>query len=199
MSFPGFSQVTLQIRSTRQGTERTNADEGEVTRSFQIHKSLPWGYIGEFMQPGVTNTLLKHTNLLPAAGRLAQPPPIVLAGKGPVLPAALGPSSSRREWDGLRGESSRLLAPRQGHCPEGSCRGTCRTQALLRPRGAQPVPGEAAMPCPRRSGQWHGRHIRGDHIKITGLVRASSISLLRVNYNSSPCAQGGNNWGKHTQ
>lgn len=187
------------MRGTRQGTERTDAHEGEVARSFQIHNSLPWGYAGEFLQRGTTNRLLKNTDHLPAAGRLAQPPPIVLAGKGPVLPAALGPDSSRRERRGLPVESSRLLAPRQGHRLEGSCWGTCGTRALLHPRGARSVPGEAAAPRPRRSGQRRGRHVKGDPVKITGLVRASSISSLRVSCNSSPCAQGGNNWGKRTR
>lgn len=42
VSFPVFSQVTPQIRSTRHGTGRKNAHKDEVTRSFQIHKSLPW-------------------------------------------------------------------------------------------------------------------------------------------------------------
>lgn len=84
------------MRGTRQGTERIDAHESEVARSFQIHKSLPWGYVGEFLQRGTTNTLLKTTDLLPAAGGLAQPPPIVLAGKAPCSPQHSAPIPARR-------------------------------------------------------------------------------------------------------
>lgn len=140
----------------------------------------------------------KHPS--PPSSRQARTAPSHRAGReGTVFPAALGPDSSRREWRGLPVESSRLLAPRQDHRLEGSCWGTSGTRALLHPRGARSVPGEAATPRSRRSGQRRGRHVEGDPVKITGLVRASSISSLRVSCNSSPCAQGGNNWGKRTR
>lgn len=86
-SFPESSQATLQMRSTGQGTGRATAHEGEVTGSFQIHKSLPWGRAGELTQAGVRSRLSERTRLPPeragargpllsrVRGRVLRPPP----------------------------------------------------------------------------------------------------------------------------
>lgn len=150
VSFPGFSQVALGTRSPWKGAERTNAHE--VTCSFQTHKSLPWGCVGEFGEPGVMHTLLTHTDPLPAAGWLAQPPP-----------AALSPHSSQREW--VPREGSGLRVPVQS--PVQRDWGTRGMQAPPRPWGAHWDVG-GARPCPQRSSQWCGGTSEGTTFKRLG-------------------------------
>lgn len=194
VSFPGFSQVTLHMRSTRKGTERTNTHRAEVTRCSQIHRSLPWGYVGEFMQPGIMNSPLKHTDFFPAAGRLSQPLPILLAGKAPMLSVALSLNSSWKEWGGLQAPH-----PETGLLFGGELLGHMQTWILLHPGDPSLCPGMQRHCVPGGVISGMGSTSEDIPINITGLGRASSISLLRANYNSSLCAQGGDHWGKHTQ